>query len=346
MNRNNNRGWNPARSSLLCLAVLTTIYGPSLAATVPAGWRTYRSPDYGFFLAYPKEFTFYPVTPDLKEAQLSYIPICESESVACFEYDGGDAEAGVGPAGLSVNIIREARSEEECNKIDSSHPLKTTIINGIHFRWVESGTIAVSHAVGGRSYRAFHEHVCFELATGVASVSLDPPPAAKDFQRAFRKLEERLDQVVETFRFVGHIVDGPGWKVYSNNMCGGVFEYPETTNVVTAVEYTNKRSDSDEITCEDYFADHELNYTVAAKVSLYNSSLLDKWLRASGYPDLSQTQVLARSKYLTEYKAGYYYYIYGENTLFILSVSNARHGVVSPDAKPMFHHLLNSFKAN
>lgn len=221
MKRNNNRGWDPARSLLLCVAMLTTICGPSLAATVPAGWRTYRSPDYGFFLAYPKEFTFYPVTPDLKEAQLSYIPICESESVACFEYDGGDAETSVGPAGLSVNIIREARSEEECNKIDSS-PLKRTIINAVRFRWVGTSTIAVSHAVGGRSYRSFHEHICFELATGVASVSLDPPAAAEDLQRAFRKLEEQLDKVVQTFGFVGHVVDGQVGKS-AGTICVGAF---------------------------------------------------------------------------------------------------------------------------
>ncbi|MGA2459765.1 MAG: hypothetical protein ABSF85_19540 [Terriglobales bacterium] len=331
----------------MSLAMLATVCGTSFATDVPEGWRTYHNPDYGFVIAYPGSFNFYPVKPDLKEAQLSYIPICESESVACFEYVGnGDSETNFEAAGLSVNILREARTEEECNKIDTGqYPIKKAIINGVPFRFGETGGAATGHAIGGPAYRSFHERVCFELALLIAVTSSGyDTDAVKQFDSS--KLEEELDKMLHTFRFVGPVIDGPGWKVYQDDGCGGVFEHPETAEVVTAIEYSNKRSASDETTCEVYFVDHSLKYTVAAKVNLYNPGQLDRWLRAAGYPDLSHAAVAVHSRYLTEYKAASYYYIYGENTLFILSVSDAQRKVVSPDNNPVFRHLLSSFKAN
>ncbi len=41
-------------------------------------------------------------------------------------------------------------------------------------------------------------------------------------------------------------------------------------------------------------------------------------------------------------KAGNYYYIYGENTLYILSVSNDK-GIIPPANAPLFRHFLTSF---
>ena len=140
------------------------------------------------------------------------------------------------------------------------------------------------------------------------------------------KLGQQLDRILHTFRFVGPVVDGPGWRVHAGDGCDGTFEYPETDVVVTAIESTNERLNSNDITCEEYFSDRGLNYTVAEKVNLKDRNEFERWLKSFGYPDLSGARVEATSEYLTKYKAGSYYYIYGEGTAFILSVFDANIG--------------------
>jgi hypothetical protein len=60
-----------ARTVLRFLVVLAAVCATSFAANVPAGWRTYRSSDHGFMLAYPEDFTFYA---NSTEAQLPSFP--------------------------------------------------------------------------------------------------------------------------------------------------------------------------------------------------------------------------------------------------------------------------------
>jgi hypothetical protein len=71
---------------------------------------------------------------------------------------------------------------------------------------------------------------------------------------------------------------------------------------------------------------------------------LETWLKSSGYPHLSEAREVVSSKYCTEYSAGPYYYIFGQATVYILSVSDANHKAVSPHDDPVFTHWLNSFK--
>lgn len=334
------------RGMLTLLVTLATINGGvSLAANVPAGWQVHRSVDYGFVIAYPPDFKFYS---DLQEAQKSYIPICRFESIACFEYNGNEYEGtNFGAAGLSVNILRGLRTEEECYKIENaSPPIRMTTLNGTRFHYGDIGEGGLGHAIGGPVYRTFYEHVCFEVAllTTETSIGGYDPGTVKEFHSA--KLEKQLDRMFHTFRFVGHVVDGPGWKVHHNNMCGGVFEYPETATAIAAIEYTQEGFYSDEITCEDYFMHQGLKYTVSVKVNLKKGDELEKWLKNFGYPNLSKAHEESRSEYATEYKAGSYYYIYSPNKLSILSVSDAQHKVLTPDNNPVFRHLVHSFRAN
>jgi len=79
---------------------------------VPSDWQTYRSPDYGFSIEYPVNMTFYPGRPDYVATQLSYIPICDYTTVACFEYNGREYEGtNFEAAGLSVNVLRDMKTE-------------------------------------------------------------------------------------------------------------------------------------------------------------------------------------------------------------------------------------------
>src|ERR1700693_1729658 len=329
----------------VCVAVLTTI---CRAGNVPTSWQTYRSPDYGFVIDYPANMTFYPGHPDYDETQLSFIPICDTTTVACFQYNGSEYEdTTFKAAGLSINVLRDMRTEQDCSKIDTgSSPIKTETINGIKFHYGTTGEGATSHGKGGPAYRAFYQSVCFEIASAIAATNIGAydPGAIKQFNST--KLDELLAKMVHTFKFAGPLKDGPGWKVYYDNMCGGVYEYPEGETVQTTVEYSDARFFSDDIACSRHFAHDGLDYTVAAKVNLKDKNAFESWLKSSGDPDLSKARLVGSSKYCAEYNADSYYYIYCQATAYILSVSDAKHAVVEPRGNPVFRHWLNSFKGN
>src|SRR5258708_35106698 len=73
------------RGILTLLVTLATINsGVGVAANAPAGWNVHSSADYGFVIAYPPDFKSYY---DLFEAPRSYIPVYQSESIACFQHN-------------------------------------------------------------------------------------------------------------------------------------------------------------------------------------------------------------------------------------------------------------------
>jgi hypothetical protein len=282
-----------------------------------------------------------------KEVTLSsFIPVCWNSTVACFLYEGNEySGTNFEGAGLSINVLRDRRSEKDCKTFDRiSYPIKHTLINGARFDYGVTEGIATGHILDGTSYRAFHENVCFEVTLNfvVGSMGAYDPGTVKPFDG--RKLDTEIKRMLHSFRFVGHVVDGPAWRVYHNSAVGGTFEYPDSDSVQKTVEYSNEKFNSAEITDSVCFADHGLYYTVAAKVNLRTEDRLREWLRTTGYPDLSDAQELRRFRYYTRYKAGPYYYVYGQTVLYMLSVSDAEHRVVSPDTAPVFRHFLESFK--
>jgi hypothetical protein len=318
----------------------------SIGEDARGDWQTYRNPDYGFMIDYPASMTPYSGHPDYVETKISYIPICDYTTVACFEYNGKEYEgSNFEAAGLSVNVLREIRTEGDCDKIDTgSYPVKTETINGIRFHYGMTGEGGMSQSKGGPSYRAFHQNVCFEIAVATAQISLGAfdPGAIKPFDSA--KLDLLLDKMLHTFKFTGAVKDGPGWRVYYDGMCGGIYEYPESETVQTTIEYSNDKFHSSEITCSRHFTHRGLDYTVAAKAGLKDKNEFETWLKSSGYPDLSKARVLVSSKYCTEYAADPYYYILGQGTVYILSVSDAKRSVAAFHDDPVLAHLLNSFK--
>lgn len=287
--------------------------------------------------------SFYSGHPDPNEAQLSMIPICDA-TVACFEYNGGDNEGtDFQAAGLSVNVLRGARTEQDCRKTDrGSDLIKTVKINGVRFHFDDADEVAAGTSMGGTLYSVFYQSVCFEIAveTVWTSSGFEDMPrfeAAKE-----KRILDNLDKMLHTFKFVGPVKDGPGWKVYNDNECGGGFEYPEGATIRKAVEYSSARLYSNDITCSQYFTYHGLDYTVAVKLNLKDANQLDAWLASSGYPGLEQVQVVARTKTCTEYAGGSYFYIFGRGEVYIMSVSDADHKLVNSDADPVFRHLQDS----
>lgn len=208
------------------VAVFSTI---CVAGDARGGWQTYRSPDYGFTIDYPTNMKFYQGHPDYGETTISYIPICDYTTVACFEYNGKEYEGtNFEAAGLSINVLREIRTEHDCDKIDTgSYPIKTQTINGIKFHYGMTGEGGTSQSKGGPAYRVFHQNVCFEIAVATAQISIGAfdPGAVRAFDSA--TLDRLLDKMVRTFKFVGAVKDGPGWKVSTTGCAGASMSIPK-----------------------------------------------------------------------------------------------------------------------
>lgn len=313
----------------------------------PANWKSYSNHDFGFVLQYPKDFT--PCAGGLDYCEVSsssYIPVCSDEVVDCLVYTGREyAGTNFEGAALSVNVLRDRRTEQDCNKFDIGlNPVKAKTINGIPFRYGMTGGAGLGHWGGGPAYRTFYDKVCFELAanTSVTNFANFDPGTIKEFKGA--NLDKELEAILNTFRFTSPVVDGPSWRVYHNSDVGGTFEYPDSDTVVKSIEYSTERGSSNEISDSTYFSHNGFNYFVAAKANLKDKDALDAWLKLSGYPDLSKAQKFRDSKTFTEFKAGNYWYVYGQTMLYILGVSDQQHRVVAPPDNLVFRHFVHSFK--
>lgn len=326
-------GWKLRLAATLMLILVSPIVS---ANQLPAGWKTYENTEYGFTVAYPTDFTFLSGRLDY-DAQGSYLPVCDLSTVACFIDNSNDyRNTNFSAAGVSVNIIRDARTETGCYTINTGiRRIQKITINGIHFHYGLTGQVGTSHSEGGPVYRAFRDGVCFEVAAGIAAVDRDvTDPPMNEFNHG--KVEQRLDEIVHTFRFTGPVVDGPGWKVYNDSVCGARFEYPDADTVLTDSESG--------ITCAMHFEDHGRRYSLSAKSNLNNHDALEAWLKLAGYPGLAGVEPSSKSQLWSEYKAGPYFYIFGQVTLYTLNVSDTSGHPLDPEGDRIFSHFLHSFR--
>ena len=331
----------------ICSMAAVVWAGP--AAATPPGWKIYRSPDYGFTIEYPEKMTFSSGHP-LEPPEMSMFPICDN-TVACFQYDG-DALKGTATqaAGISVNVLRELKTDIDCNTIkDGSAPTKTIKIHGTLFHYGETGEGGLGSSRGMTEYRTFYQHVCFEVAVVNAVTDLRPEDVGQASyrpvnRREWRRFWDELDRMLHSFTFVGPVRDGPDWDVYSDSGCGGSFEHPSASTLQEVVKFSNEAFNSARITCEQSFAYKGREYTVAVKANLRGDDALDEWLSSSGYPGLEQIKVVAKGDAFTEYSDQTYTYIRLQNNLFIFTVSGANHRPIAPEGDPVFAHLLGSFR--
>jgi hypothetical protein len=336
------------------LVMLTPAWAGPAIHTGQAGhakWKAYRSPEFGFRIDYPGTMTFYPGGPQ-RPPEKSMFPICDDDTVVCFEYNGHDFDGTqIQAMGVSVNVLREDLTAAECGRIETDPgPIRTKTINGVVFHYAETGDGGLGSYRNVVAYRVFHKHVCFEVALVTAQSDL----SVQDMQdagltpanpRTLQSLNAVLNKMMESFAFVGPVKDGSRWNLFDDSGCGAAFEYPVGATVGNFTFPADVPTDAQGISCEQRFVFRGREYVVAAKSNLQDSVAVDAWLRSAGFPSLKQVNELARGHAFTEYRNEDYIYLVHPGTLFILSVTNAKLSPVSSHGDAVFAHLLKSFRA-
>jgi hypothetical protein len=335
------------------LVTMTPAWAGPAMQTGEAGqakWRTYRSPEFGFRIDYPDTMTFYPGGPQ-RPPEKSMFPVCDDDTVACFEYNGHDFDrTQIQAMGVSVNMVRENRTAPECDRIETnSGPTRTKTINGVVFHFAETGDGGLGSYRNVVAYRVFSKHACFEVALVTAQSDL----SAQDMQdagltpanpRTLRRLDAVMNRMMDSFAFVGPVKDGSRWSLFEDPGCGAEFEYPVGATVGNFTFPANFTFDSQGISCEQRFVFRGREYIVAAKLNLHDDDVADAWLQSAGFPSLKQMNRPARGHAFTEYQNAEYIYIYRPDTLYIFSVTDARLSPLSSRGDAVLAHLLRSFR--
>jgi hypothetical protein len=318
-------------------------------AHAQAAWRTYRNADYGFTIDYPADMSFNSGHP-LPPRQRSMIPVCDDTTVACFEYNGHAFDGTpVESLAVSINILRDETIEANCDDMDDvKHASKAAVIHGTLFHVAQTGGAAAGSFEGGTIYHVFHQHVCFEIALNEALDDIGAPQYKEAGlhavnQSAHRAIQNQMQQMLESFAFVGPVRDGPAWRIYpdSESTCDGRFEVP----IGAAVEEVNPSSSdgvySSGVTCAVTFTDLGRLYLIAEAGDVHNSCDVDNWLAMSAFPGIAHARLLADG--VREYKSfdRAYFWIRGE--LIVFAVSNPAGGS-PPQRDRVFDHLVGSFR--
>jgi hypothetical protein len=342
------------RQMCTAAAGLLLTIAPAWAKTARrTDWQTYQSSDYGFRIDYPQTMSFYPGGP-VRPPEKSMFPICDEGTVACFEYDGHVFDrTQIQSMGVSVNLLRQFRTEADCNRIDTDGPILTTTINETVFHYAETGDGGLGSSRSGSVYRTLHGGVCFEVAlvTALSDLSaLDLKIQGRKLasRRTRRKLAAQLKRMLGSFTFVGPVSDKAGWSLFTVPECGETFAYPDSATVETVVPAPSSQPmlNSWGLTCLQEFEYYGRSYAIAAKEDLTSRGAIDAWLDASGLPQLDAMQAIADGPGLTEYSSPDAVYFFHGTSLFLVALRDAfqNRKPIPLDRDGVVEHLMSSFR--
>ena len=319
------------------------------AAAAQDGWRTYRSPDFGFRIGYPRTLSFYPGGPLPPREQHSMIPICDETTIACFIYNRQAFDHTVIQAlGVAVNVLRDETSEADCDDIDG-RPEKTIFLNGRTFHFADSGGAAAGSSEGGRYYRTLYDHVCFEISAVTAQSDVGEAQYAEYGlrplnEKALRRIHDEMDRMVRSFSFIGPVRGGAGWSLFTGSPCGEKFEVPQNTSVERISPSSPNFFNSLGLSCLDRFTYDSRQYAVAAKEGLSSPDAMNAWLDSSGFPRLDEMQWIADSPSATKYRNAEMAYVLHRGALFLITATDPEGSPVPFDRDGVIQHLLSSFR--
>jgi hypothetical protein len=291
----------------------------------------------------------YPVGPH-KPPQDSMFPVCDQDTVACFEYNGRALDSTeIQAIGVSVNVLRQDLTAAECGRIRThSGPILTRTIHGIPFHYTDTGEAGGGSSRSIHDYRTFYQNVCFEVALVTARSDLSAQGLKDDGLRPARPrtlgmLDAIMDQMLDSFAFVGPVKASAGWNMYTGSSCGEQFEVPDNVTVESVAPSSPSLFNAWGLSCVERFTDNGRQYAVAAKENLPKGEATNAWLESSGFPRLDEMHLIADGPSLKEYRDAEIAYILHGGSLFIVTATDSYDEPVLFDRDGIIQHLVTSF---
>jgi hypothetical protein len=342
---------NRQRMGTRMAAVLLLAVAPVWAETqTQKDWRTHRSADYGFRIGYPRTMTFYPGGAT-RPPEKSMFPICDDETVACFEYNGRVFDrTQIQAVGLSVNLLREDTTEKGCaNMQTESQPVRIKYLHGLRFYYGESADGGLGSGRTISAYRTFHRGSCFELALVTAQFDF----SGQDMKdaglspakpRMLRSIYAVMTRMLDSFAFSGPVQDAAGWNRFTGHRCGETFDYPESATVDSEAPSAVPVWNTWQLSCIDRFTYDQRQYTVAAKENLPNQEAVTAWLDSTRLPRLDEMQVVTRNSSLTEYRSPDFVYLVHGSNFYLVTVMDGGNDPLPIGQDGVLKRLLRSFR--
>jgi len=145
----------------------------------------------------------------------AYHPVCDgdtgedSTAIACFAYPRNryTDSAAFEAATFSVETVDRVLTKKGCLSGPADQifvPRSPVTIHGVSFAVFDFGEGGMSQSVGGSIYRTFHQGKCYQMGINVATASAQAfdPPAREITKRDWHKINGRLEQARDSFRFL------------------------------------------------------------------------------------------------------------------------------------------------
>lgn len=333
---------------ILAAFLLVTVASASAQSATHAGWKTYRSADFGFQIDYPRTMSFYPGGPEAPPEH-SMIPVCDQDAVACFEYNGHALDHTIIQGlGVSINVLREMNTKADCYAIDAE-TIKTAVVHGRIFHYVETSDAAAGSSEDVKDYRTFYRQVCFEVALHRAQSDVAPIQYAEYGirplnKRALRALESAMYRMLLSFVLVGPVKNGAGWSTFTECDCGETFEYPWNASVERVDTSSTHLFNAWGISCLERFMYGQSQYLVAAKEGLPDRDAVTAWLESTGFPPLNEMQWTAKDPSLMEYRGRDIVYFLHGSSFFVITETDGSAGPTLTGVDGVLDHLASSFR--
>lgn len=331
----------------ICLALMATAWTQTSARRE---WKTFRSSDYGFSIVYPPAMTFYPGGP-VRPPHKSMFPVCDEQTVACFEYNGHALDrTQIQAIGVSVNLLRDLATEADCARIETdSKPIQIRTIHGIRYHYAETGEGGLGSFRSLRVYRTLHQGACFEVALVTAQSNLSPQDLRDEGRRpadprTLRTLDAAMDKMLGSFTFIGPVKDVAGWSRFTGYRCGETFDYPDSTTVDSESPSALPVFNAWQLSCVDRFTYDQRQYAVAVKENLPNEEAVLAWLDSTGLPRLDEMCLIAKNSTFAEYRnPDIVYWIHG-SSLYLVTVTDGSSDPLPVAKDGVLEHLLSSLR--
>jgi hypothetical protein len=191
---------------MLCVLALAP-FDPAALAQPRKGdavQRTFISHSNSFRFRYQSSFILCAKS-NRPESCETYIPICDETALACVAYPKA-RYAGTNFEGAAFSVTKQPDADTESKCLDSmKSPLDKESINGVEFERSDDSSAGMGHGLSGRTYKAFHNGQCYQLAIRIAFASSggSTPGTIKEFTpEDEEKVRSTLKKILTSFKFL------------------------------------------------------------------------------------------------------------------------------------------------